>query len=67
MHPHMFRHAFASHLREAGVDVRRLQLLLGPRSVRTTMRDLPVSPQALAVIPSPLELWPPPAPSAPQL
>ena len=62
VHPHTLRHAFASHLLEAGVDLRRLQLLLGHQSLRTTSRYLHVTPHALAIIPSPLDALPLEAP-----
>ena len=57
---------FATHLLEAGVDVRTIQMLLGHRSLDTTTRYLRITRQYLATIRSPFDLLPcgdPPQPT----
>jgi integron integrase len=54
--PHTLRHTFATHLLQAGYDIRQVQDLLGHADVRTTMIYLHVMKTDMKPIESPLDI-----------
>lgn len=53
---HSLRHAFATHLLEAGVDIHTIQRLMGHGHISSTLRYFHLARKHLAGTPSPLEL-----------
>jgi integrase/recombinase XerD len=55
VHPHLLRHCFATHLYEAGTDLRVLQVLLGHEDLKETLLYVHLAIQRLNATASPLD------------
>jgi site-specific recombinase XerD len=53
--PHSLRHTFATHQLEDGVDIRKIQLVMGHENISTTARYVKVSTEQIKAIKSPLD------------
>jgi site-specific recombinase XerD len=53
---HVFRHSYATHMIEAGVDLRSVQVLMGHASIQSTARYVHLTTARMVSISSPLEL-----------